>query len=284
MAYFSGAGPAGIVAAKTLLHEHPKGSFAVTVFEQSNRIGGLWPLSDGDGGLVNPLMHTNLSRHTVSFSDLSWPESSPSFPKAWQVGQYLNRYVKRYGGIDIRTSCKVVKATRAKVESIQSKRWKVEVEERKTANPPSSGSNLSVGEEVDGPKEAFYFDHLIIASGFFGKPNIPTELQKSKPSIPIVHSSQFRNIEELLKDVDAAQESHDRKIVVVGGSMSGAEVAASIANQLSSEINSPGVSRVENADKYKVHHVFKRPSWILPLYIPVNIFSAENDGRVSKVS
>jgi cation diffusion facilitator CzcD-associated flavoprotein CzcO len=102
-----GAGPAGLVAAKTLIHEHP-GRFQVTVFDKSDRIGGLWPISKHDDGLVNPEMCTNQSRHTVSFSDLGWPESAPVFPKAWQVGQYLLRYVEKYPGIDIKLGMRVV--------------------------------------------------------------------------------------------------------------------------------------------------------------------------------
>ena len=70
-----GAGPAGLVAAKTLTHNHP-GVFNVTIFEQSERIGGLWPVSKQDDGLVNPDMCTNQSRYTVSFSDLAWPTST----------------------------------------------------------------------------------------------------------------------------------------------------------------------------------------------------------------
>ena len=47
------------------------------MFEQSERIGGLWPISKQDDGLVNPDMCVNQSRHTVSFSDLAWPASAP---------------------------------------------------------------------------------------------------------------------------------------------------------------------------------------------------------------
>ena len=70
-----GAGPSGIAAAKALTHDHP-GHFKVTVFEQSERIGGLWPVSEKDDGMVNPSMRVNQSRYTVSFSDLAWPATT----------------------------------------------------------------------------------------------------------------------------------------------------------------------------------------------------------------
>ena len=92
-----GAGPSGLVAAKTLSHDAPKDSFHVTVFEASHRIGGLWPLTKVDDGLVNPDMCVNQSRHTVGFSDFAWGETKASFPKAWEVGEYLEAYRLRYG-------------------------------------------------------------------------------------------------------------------------------------------------------------------------------------------
>jgi cation diffusion facilitator CzcD-associated flavoprotein CzcO len=79
----------------------------VTVFEQSSRVGGLWPISKVDDGMVNPDMCVNQSRHTVSFSDLAWEEGKASFPKAWEVGEYLERYREKYG-VSVRLRTRVV--------------------------------------------------------------------------------------------------------------------------------------------------------------------------------
>jgi cation diffusion facilitator CzcD-associated flavoprotein CzcO len=96
----------------------------VTVFEASHRIGGLWPVDQvDDGGLVNPDMCVNQSRHTVSFSDLAWEEEKASFPKAWEVGKYLERYVKTYG-VEVRLGSRVVGT------DMEGERWKVKVRER----------------------------------------------------------------------------------------------------------------------------------------------------------
>ncbi|KAG7292780.1 hypothetical protein NEMBOFW57_002823 [Staphylotrichum longicolle] len=92
-----GAGPSGLVAAKSLLHDAPRGTFDVTLFDSQTRIGGLWPSNSRDAtGLVHPRMVANQSRHTVQFSDLAWPEDAPHIPRAWQVGQYLARYYQTY--------------------------------------------------------------------------------------------------------------------------------------------------------------------------------------------
>ena len=79
----------------------------MTVFEQSSRIGGLWPISKVDDGMVNPDMCVNQSRHTVSFSDFAWGEEKASFPKAWGVGEYLERYRERYG-VSVRLKTRVL--------------------------------------------------------------------------------------------------------------------------------------------------------------------------------
>lgn len=293
----SGAGPSGIIAAKTLLHDHPRGTFQVTVFEQSERIGGLWPLSPTDGGMVNPEMRTNLSRHTVSFSDLAWPESSPTFPKAWQVGQYLKNYISKYPGLDIQTSSKVLEACRLPDISPSVRRWKIEVEKKSpgqvsAAQPPatregapSSGhAGNSTGNELSKSSvETHYFDHCIVASGFFGKPKIPSS--SSSPGsfpAPIQHSTQFRGIETLLQGNKVGTLSQGSKILVVGGSMSGAEVAASIAMQLSSHVHSPRTSPIRDVGKYTVHHIIRRPFWVMPLFLPVTPM-LETDPDLPKV-
>ncbi|TVY68634.1 Dimethylaniline monooxygenase [N-oxide-forming], partial [Lachnellula suecica] len=253
-----GAGPSGLVAAKTLAQDHPRGTFHVTVFEALPRIGGLWPTTPQDDGLVNPDMCTNQSRHTVSFSDLAWPESAPAFPKAWQVGQYLERYVRVYPGYEIRKGCRVDGA------ELVGGRWVVRVREM-------------------GLEETLEFDHLIVATGFFGKAKIPKVLEDF--AAPVWHSSQVRDVKDLLTD-GGKSPATGRNIVVVGGQMSGVEIAASVALQLSSAENSPGESDIPNASEYHVTHIVQTPAWIMTLFLPkdpvLDVTGA--DGEVKKVS
>jgi cation diffusion facilitator CzcD-associated flavoprotein CzcO len=79
--------------------------------------------------MVNPNMCVNQSRHTVSFSDLAWPETAASFPKAWEVGQYLERYVRTYPGYDIRLKSKVVKT------ELGDEKWTVTVQRQCVEEP-----------------------------------------------------------------------------------------------------------------------------------------------------
>ena len=64
--------------------------------------------------------------------------------------------------------------------------------------------------------------------------------------------------------------------------MSGAEVAASIAMQLSSHVHSPKTSQIKDAVKYTVLHVMRRPFWVMPLFLPLNPL-LETDPDLPKV-
>lgn len=233
-----GAGPSGLVAAKTLLHDVALGSFKVTIFDSQPRIGGLWPAHKSDNaGLVHPLMVANQSKHTVQFSDFAWRDSDPSFPKAWQIGRYLERYSQEYGGAEIRLGHKVVKT-----ELQDGGSWKVQTNSE-------NGSETSI------------FDYLLVASGFFGSPLWPEGIPK-EGDVPVIHSSQYRDIESLLLEASGTSD----KILVVGGQMSGVEITNTIATHLSSLVHAPGDKAIEDAERFTIHHVGRIPVWTFPLF------------------
>jgi cation diffusion facilitator CzcD-associated flavoprotein CzcO len=225
------------------------------VFEQSQRIGGLWPLSEQDDGMVNPDMCTNQSRHTVSFSDLAWPASSPACPKAWQVGKYLEDYQKKYPGYTVKTGTKV-----AKVEpppdwkAAKPGKWTVHIQAAANSEPEAS-------------TEVHEFDHVIVATGFFGKPKLPATLDDLEA--PVWHSSALRDVNSLITDNGKRSPPTGKNIIVVGGQMSGIETAAAVALQLSSAVNSPE-SQIPNAHDYRVHNVVQQPFWVMTLILPNN--------------
>ncbi|KAJ0108428.1 hypothetical protein J7T55_002032 [Diaporthe amygdali] len=246
-----GAGPSGLVAAKTLLH-HASGSgpgFSVTVYDAQPRIGGLWPVEKSDGaGLVHPLMILNQSRNTVQFSDLAWDSNAPQLPRAWQVGRYLQKYLRKYCAFEedrfrLRLGWRVEKTL--PVDDQSGRRWRV-----------TAKSEEGVVDEGE-------YDYLLIASGFFGKPALP-EVPGLKDShgIPVVHSSQYRDLETLLPNAAG----NGGKILIVGGQMSGVEIAGTIASHLSFAANSPGPNRLPGVEKCKIHHVIQRPTWVFPLF------------------
>lgn len=159
------------------------------------------------------------------------------------VGRYLERYVSVYGREwDLRLGARVVKS--ARVEG----RWKVVVR----------------GQE--GKEEELEFDYLLVASGFFGRANMPSGLEEA--TVPVIHSSKVRDVKSLLTDGGTKAIAKGRKIVVVGGQMSGVETAAAIAMQISSAANTPGEQEIGDAGKYVVTHLVQKPVWVMPLFFP----------------
>lgn len=238
-----GAGPSGLVAAKTLLHNTAPGEFKVTIFDAQKDIGGLWPTSKTDDGRqVHPFMWSNQSRHTMQFSELAWEDSDPQLPQGWMVGKYLRRYLERF------------------LTNNENFELKLDTRVESAERPQGAVHGWTVNVKSDVGTETQSFDYLLVASGFFGKPIVPESLENEK-NIPVIHSSHYRDVKSLLKG-----RSGGGKILVVGGQMSGVEIAGTIAAHLSSETNSPDTSSITDADKYSIHHVIQRPIWVFPLY------------------
>lgn len=289
-----GAGPSGLVAAKTLLHSTP-GKFNITVLEQQDRVGGMWALRKGEtGGKVSSEMSTNLSRFTVAFSDLSWDsvdlgsdlgESKgkkkrnhiPMFPKAWQVGRYLETYAKKYIPKDIiHVNSRVTKAERILQDGV--KKWKVEWKALSDQCMPAQKEfvkNASIPQKAEGSLFQRCYDYLIVGTGFFSSPR-PLELEKpedgsDQPFFPpkIQHSSEFVDLEKLLPEGSNAKGN----IIVIGGGISGSEAAANVAFQISNAKHAP-LSK-QNYASCNVYHVFSRPFYCLPRYLPQDPYSPE---------
>ncbi|KAI9697673.1 MAG: hypothetical protein M1836_004623 [Candelina mexicana] len=305
-----GGGPSGLVAAKTLLHNH-RNKFSVTILEKHSTIGGLWPTSPAhNDGMLDPEMPTNMSKHTVCFSDFDWGSVDiseggekmvdgegkrerkggyvPMFPKAWQVGRYLEGYIKNFGleGC-IRVNSEVVKAEREKYG--KGWRWNVEWMGPKECNGAAPSQSISNGHRKHtrhSQRFHGFFDYLIVATGFFNTPKIPKVpgLDTFRSKVKTVHSSQFRTIQALFPSQEQSDHSagngvstspphlrrRSNKVVVVGGSMSGAEVAASLALEISSAKYSPRTQASTEISSLEVHQVASRPSYIIPPVLPYN--------------
>lgn len=301
------------MAAKTLLHTYPS-QFTVTILEKQKTVGGLWPTEpDQHDGLLSPDMPTNLSKYTVSFSDLAWASVDlsihrsssvngggtsiaaakhpivPMFPKAWHVGRYLQTYAQKYlGKATVRTSSTVTSAVRER--SGGNSMWQVDW------TYPAGGLDNEI-DSASSPNESRtsthtrrhsceVFDYLIVASGFFGTPKIPPLLGLDIFPGVIIHSTELRKLDELRRTTLKSEGAHHAtesnggpetgkvRIVVVGGGMSGAEAAASLAFQTSSERYSP--QRRGDGTEYQVYHVTSRPFYALPTYTPIDPKRATN--------
>lgn len=212
------------------------------MYDTRDRVGGIWPKSRHEiDGIIRPEMVLNQSRHLVQFSDLAWDASAPQFPPAFLAGEYLERYRKQYCHVDLQLSTTVIDA-----QLNRDSTWSIQVLQ--------SGKGQTTRQ----------FDYLVMAPGFFGAPKIPSCLP-AKPSIPIIHSSQYRNLISLLGQGSI----RGTKILVVGGQLSGFEIVDTIATHLSSALHSPHQTEIPDAGRYAIHHLIQRPVWICPLFTTV---------------
>jgi hypothetical protein len=109
---------------------------------------------------------------------------------------------------------------------------------------------------------------LIISTGFFGKPKIPKIFDGL--NVPVWHSSKVRDVKDLLTEGGSKPPASGKNIVVVGGQMSGVETAGSLAFEISSAANTPGIPAFLNPEKYVVCNVVQKPVWVMPLFFPQN--------------
>lgn len=122
------------------------------------------------------------------------------------------------------------------------------------------------------------FDYLVVASGYFSAPSTPDIPGLSDFKERTAHSSALDSPEALDSFLPESGTGNTGKLVVVGGSMSGAEAASALAFHLSSAKHTPSSRQL---DGYTVHHVFSKPFWTLPTYLPQGAPDESPDETVS---
>jgi hypothetical protein len=226
-----GAGPAGLVAAQKFLQSQ---QFSITIFEKTTEIGGSW----APGSIINPEMRTNQSKFTMGFSDFSWEsvhfdggQSAPVYPKASQVLRYITAYYEKFisphNVVQFRTTVKGVERITAK-EGFHESRYKLHLQEYSED-----------GEEKDSEKT---FDYVVAAPGIYNIPKqLPYDLRDDAlraSKVPLLHSTQYRTLNDI-KLPTVVPPSGKRRVLVVGGSHSGGDIASLLALQLSDAQFSP---------------------------------------------
>ena len=185
-----GAGAAGIAAAKSLLEK----GIRPVVYEKSRRTGGLWNYGKLDGSPLYPSLKTNVSKQMMAFSDFPFKENVPNFPAHHQVKAYLTDYVQHF-------NLEPFIVFGAEVPQIDFL---------------DTGFGLTVrrGDSV----ETAYYDKLVVATGRFAVPYIP--------SIPGLDS--FPGVTVHSKQYDMPKAFRGKSVLVVGSSASGSDIAAEL--------------------------------------------------------
>jgi thioredoxin reductase len=206
----------------------------IDVFEQRGYFGGLWrytPESAGDSmfsvpqtsphlGLEQPVLsfdcaspggmtfmspiyqklETNIPKTLMAYSDRPFDHDMQLFPRHDQVQKYLEEYGASLGSL-IKFNTQVLDAR------LDGPHWQLEYE------------NLTTG-----AKSTTTYDAIVAASGHFSVPHIPTidGLQDWDTRLPgsISHSKYYR----------VPQSFKGKKVIVIGSSASGRDIASQISS------------------------------------------------------
>ena len=205
-----GGGPAGIATTKELLER----GFDVVVLEQAHDLGGQWLTGTVHSG-VWPGMRANTSGAMTRLSSRPTPADWPLFPSAEQVGAELRAYAAASGVAPrTRLGTRVLSARQAGT------RWAVDVQD------VASGRIETIG-----------VDAVVAASGRFTMPQMPAGLRFG-PDVDVIHSQQYRGRDRFA----------GRRVLVLGNSISGLEIAADLALDPTIDVVS----------------ACRRPRWIIP--------------------
>jgi cation diffusion facilitator CzcD-associated flavoprotein CzcO len=89
-----GAGSTGLTACQVLKAR----GLPYDCFEKGSQVGGNWRY-ENDNGVSSAYrsLHINSARKLMSFKAFPMPESYPDYPSHWQVAEYFDAYVRRFG-------------------------------------------------------------------------------------------------------------------------------------------------------------------------------------------
>ncbi|PFH49892.1 hypothetical protein AMATHDRAFT_4510 [Amanita thiersii Skay4041] len=218
-----GAGPAGLTALKTILETPQFNSnlWKPIAFEARENIGGIWlPAPPTDDPPLTPLydsLTTNLPHPVMAFPNFPFPPSTPVYPHASVVRQYLVDYAAHFNLLPhIRLN--------TRVESVQRKsdQWEVKV---------STG-------------DTFTFDLVMVCNGHYRVPHYPevpgvqTWLKAGKAT----HSAWYRNPHAI---------NLGNTVLVVGAGPSGTDISKEVLTTCQTVIHSTSGAVNEDLDDMK---------------------------------
>lgn len=193
-----GAGAAGLCAIKRALEYDCE----VTVFEQSDNVGGLWNFSDEVGtdkhGIaVHSSMYkglvTNLPIELMCYPDLPFPEQKESYVPSEEVLRYFQWFANEFG---LKKHVKFQHYV-VRVRPLIDDKWEVIVRNLKAET-----------------YETLNFDAVLICSGHFHSSSTPEFAGQDFFKGKQFHSHDYRRPESLTGE----------KVLVIGGNFSGCDI------------------------------------------------------------
>lgn len=182
-----GAGPAGLVMAKSLLEE----GLEPVVYEAAGTLGGVWTLAQQKSFGVYRNTRFQNSADTSFFSDFPPRAGQSLFPGVGEVRTYLEDYAEAFG-------LNRFIHYRSKVVSVMEEdgQWRVELNR-------------------DGVREVGYFDGVALCHGRYHHPAIPKVEGLRDFQGEVLHSGQYYDNRIL----------EGKRVLVVGNGVSGMDIA-----------------------------------------------------------
>lgn len=208
-----GAGPSGIACARYLI----KHGASVTVFERHSSVGGQWDHTSPYSAVWSS-MHSNSCSLTTRFSDCTYSSDIPIFASCSDIADYLRRYAMQFTiSENVLLNTEVIHLDNVTDRADVAGRW------------------LLTWRHQNGHEFTGLFDAVVLATGRCSVPILPevSGAASFSGSLGVIHSKNYSGA-----DVYAG-----KRVVVVGGSTSGCEIASDIAKVASATISSVRRSR-----------------------------------------
>lgn len=191
-----GAGPCGLVAAKTL----KECGISVVCFETGDRVGGLWSIENknGRGGPYRSL-HINTSTAMTQFSDFPLPTDAGDFPSHTVMGRYFSDYANHFALQEVL-------------------RFGIEVRQ---CVPVADGYHLSLFDRAAKVQFERRFDALVVANGHHWDPSFPQPLPTEGFTGQTIHSGSYMNPRD---PVDVS----GKRVLVLGIGNSAVDIACEV--------------------------------------------------------
>lgn len=231
-----GAGESGLVSAKYMLEN----GLEPTIIEKSTFVGGLWNSNCSSSPSSSwKSLKTNISRYTTCFSDFAWPANISSiFPTQNEMKIYLEEYCAHF----------------IPIQYLQLDSIVTSIQKNSSSSSNSDLTAWTVKYNSKGHEYIKSFDFVIIATGFFSKPYIPSSISMSnKPGTGTVDQANANGMMIIHSgDYISPEQFKGKSVIVVGASFSSAEISSEISTQAKSVIN-----------------VASKPFWAIPRFIPL---------------
>lgn len=186
-----GAGPSGLVMAKSLLEE----GHVPVVYEKNDQIGGLWVLRENKKAGAYKKTRFQSSRFTSIFSDFDSPSVKSTFFSVDDINRYLNEYVEHF----------------ALLPHIHFHSDILQVEPH--------GAQWKVTVSVNGETRTEVFDGVSMCQGSFWNPSIPKKKGMTEFKGRIMHSAEY-----LDNSLFAG-----KKVAVIGSGVSAMDIAEEVS-------------------------------------------------------